>query len=140
MDDKGEYINVKFCLTGNVAANTTIGIGKSQVNVVYFQGVSIKGISGSPIFSDKTGEVVGVVSQRLTGIGKELQHLGDDIAHGKGTGISISGYEPGREALKIINVLDLQLANGLGMGTGASDASYALKKAKREYDRQHSKK
>ena len=40
--------------------------------------------------------------------------------------------------LPIINVLDLQLANGLGSGTGAADAAYALKKAQREYSRKRS--
>jgi S1-C subfamily serine protease len=133
LDEKGEYLNVRFCLTGTAAANTSFSIGKSQVNVIYFQGVSVKGISGSPIISDKTGQVVGVVSTKLTGIGRELQQLTDDIAQGKGRNIIINGYEPGTETLKIINVLDLQLANGLGMGVGAADAAYALKKAQRDY-------
>ena len=137
LDDQGDFINVKFCLAGLVAGKTTFGIGKSEVNAVYFQGVSVKGISGSPVISDDTGKVIGVVSTKLTGIGKDLQQLAQDIQHGKGQGVSISGFTPGQETLKVIRVLDLQLANGLGMATGARDAAYALKKAQREYKKQH---
>lgn len=137
LDEKGEQINIRFCLSESVTATTSFGIGKSQVNVIFFQGVSVKGISGSPIISHKTGQVVGVVNTKLTGVGPELQKLRDDIAHGKGTGISLGGIDPNENIGKVLNVLDLQLANGLGSGTGAADVAYALQKAKRAYARQH---
>ena len=89
LDESGEYINAKFCLRGTVAATTTFGSGKSQINVIYFQGVSVKGISGSPIISDKTGQVVGVVNTKLTGIGPELQKLRDDNTSGRVGGASL---------------------------------------------------
>jgi S1-C subfamily serine protease len=148
LDDKGEYINAKFCLAGLVAAYTSFGVGKSQVDAVYFQGPSVKGISGSPIISNKTGKVIGVVSTKLTGIGLGLQNVRQDrqreIDKEKAGGVEIrttmGGIDPAKSVSQIINVLDDQLANGLGMGTGASDAAYALKKAKRDYDKNHPKK
>ena len=76
----------------------------------------------------------------MTGIDRSLAELHEQIAAGMGRNVKISGFEPGTETDKIINVLDNQLANGLGTGTGAADAAYALKKAKREYKHTHPKK
>jgi len=74
-----------------------------------------------------------VVNTKLTGIAKSLQNLRDKIAHGAGGNIVVSGLEPGPAIGSIIDVLDLQLANGLGSGTGAADAAFAVKKAQRRY-------
>lgn len=141
LDEKGEQINVKFCLTETVAATTSFGIGKSQVNVIFFQGVSVKGISGSPIISHKTGQVVGVVNTKLSGIGPSVDSIRNNIRSTgevfKATGPHGEGYGLGGSILPIIDLLENQLANGLGSGTGAADAAYALKKAKRDYERQH---
>lgn len=124
----------RFCLSGTVAAQTALPLGNLQfLHTVYFQGVSIKGISGAPIISLVTGKVIGIVSTRLTGIGPDLQTLSDELASGKGMGISLSGINPNEAIGKVINVLDLQLANGLGSGTAAADAAYALKEAQRNY-------
>jgi hypothetical protein len=73
----------------------------------------------------------------MTGISRELAELRNQIAQGKGKGAMISGFEPGTEVDKIISVLDQQLANGLGTGTGAADIVYALKKAKRNHEKQN---
>lgn len=128
----------KFCLTGTVAAQTALPLGNLEfLNTIYFQGISIKGISGAPIISLQTGKVIGVVSTRLTGISNALADLHKQINAGLGRGITISGFEPGPEVDKIINVLDTQLANGLGSGTGAADAANTLQKAKSEYKRHH---
>jgi hypothetical protein len=45
-----------------------------------------------------------------------------------GNGFDMDEILPG-----IIDVLDIKLANGLGSGTGASDAADALRKAQAEY-------
>lgn len=141
LDEKEQQINVKFCLASTVAATTSFGIGKSQVNVIYFQGVSVKGISGSPIISHKTGQVIGVVNTKLSGIGPSLDSIRKNIRSVgevfQATGANGNGYGLGGSILPVIDLLDNQLANGLGSGTGAADAAYALKKAKREYERQH---
>jgi len=68
------------------------------------------------------------------GIGPGLQALSDDLATGKSTGMSLSGIDSNLSIRKIINVLDRQLANGLGSGSGASDAVNALKKAQKDWD------
>lgn len=107
---------------------------------IYFQGVSIKGISGAPIISLVTGKVIGIVSTRLTGIGTDLQKLSDDIVAGRvGGGVSMGAFTA-YDLKRVIDVLDLQLANGLGSGTGASDAAHALKQAKSDYEHSHPKK
>jgi S1-C subfamily serine protease len=124
----------QFCLTGTIAAQTSFPLGKGiHLDTVYFQGVSIKGISGAPIISLDTGKVIGIADARMTGISHSLSNLHDNIANGLGRNVLVSGLEPGTEIDKIITVLDQQLANGLGTGTGAADAAYALKKAQREY-------
>lgn len=143
LDENGEQINVRFCLAGTVAATTSFGVGKAQINVIYFQGVSVKGISGSPIISRKTGQVVGVVNTKLTGIGPGLDRVRRNAS--AGGDVQIIGthgnvIQVGGSIADIISVLDAQLANGLGSGTGAADAAYALKKAKRDYQHQHSAK
>jgi S1-C subfamily serine protease len=128
----------KFCLTGTVAAQTAFPLGNLEfLHTIYFQGVSIKGISGAPIISLQTGKVIGIVSTRLTGITSALSDLHENIAHGFGKNRSLGGFVPGAEIDKIIDVLDVQLANGLGSGTGASEAADNLEKAQREYKKRH---
>lgn len=130
----------KFCLSGTIAAQTALPLGNLQfLHTIYFQGVSIKGISGAPIISIQTGKVIGVVSTRLTGITDSLFTLHKEILGGLGRNITVSGLEPGTEIDKIITTLDTQLANGLGSGTGASDVADALKKAQLEYKRDPAK-
>ena len=128
----------RFCLSGTVAAQSAFPLGNLQfVHTVYFQGVSIKGISGAPIISLITGKVIGVVSTRLTGITPSLLEIKNNVtAHPPG--ISLGLFDPAVAAIQIIDVLDSQLANGLGSGTGVSDAIQTLKKAQRDY--QHPKK
>lgn len=131
----------RFCLTGTVAAQTSLPLGNLNfLHTIYFQGVSVKGISGAPIISLQTGKVIGIVTTRLTGITDALADLHKQIVDGRGGRISISGFEPGPDVDKIITVLDTQLANGLGSGTGASDAAYTLKAAQRDYQQAHPQK
>lgn len=133
-----------FCLAGTIAAKTSLTLGNLQfLKIIYFQGVSVKGISGAPIILLQTGKVIGIVSTKLTGIGPAL----DDVRKNTSAGgdVQILGTQGnqfgiGYSVTAIINVLDDQLANGLGSGTGASDAAVALNTTKQTYDRQHSKK
>jgi hypothetical protein len=139
----------KFCLSASFAAtdsvtvpvrgmtHTRTGVVPIQrdvkVDVIYFQGPSVKGISGSPIISRDTGRVVGIVSLKLTGIGQALMELKRQTAEGMGGGIGISGLEPGKAINQILTVMDDQLANGLGAAAGVDDPKYALKQAERIY-------
>ena len=99
-----------------------------KVEVIYFQGPSVKGISGSPIISRDTGKVIGIVTLKLTGITPALADLRE---RGKHTGIAFSGIgDPGLAFVQVIDVLDQQLANGLGAATGIDDPAHALNMAK----------
>lgn len=127
----------RFCLAGTVAAQTAFPLGNLEfLHTIFFQGVSIKGISGAPIISLVTGKVIGIVSTRLTGIGPDLQQFNDELHLGHKGGVSMGGLTV-EDIGRIIDILDLQLANGLGSGTGASDAANALQKAQADYKRHH---
>ena len=126
-------ITPRFCLAGTVAAQTSFGLGNLRyLHTIYFQGVSIKGISGAPIISLVTGKVIGIVSTKLTGIGQALDLTRQRLSSENGS-LQIGGFSTVSTTQAIIDVLDTQLANGLGSGTGASDAVYALEKAKSDY-------
>jgi len=126
-----------FCLSGTVAAQTAIPLGNlAFVHAVYFQGVSIKGISGAPIISLVTGKVIGIVSTRLTGISRGLDEARTSYTNfqsGMQATMVMSGVDVGKTVISLIDTLDQQLANGLGSGTGASDAASALKAAQKNY-------
>jgi S1-C subfamily serine protease len=125
-----------FCLSGTVVAQTALPLGNLQfLHTIYFQGVSIKGISGAPIISLVTGKVIGIVSTKLTGIGRALEDTRQALS--QGGEMTVGGFSSVRTTTAIIDTLDNQLANGLGSGTGASDAANALKRAKSEYTQLH---
>jgi hypothetical protein len=109
-------IAMKFCLAGNIAAKASQGVGDAQINVVFFQGVSVKGISGAPIISLENGSVIAIEDLRLTGIGPGLERAKQELAAGAGSGVIISGLNFGPVMKDLVNVLDEQLANGLGAG------------------------
>jgi S1-C subfamily serine protease len=148
---EGTNVLTRFCLSAEFAATDVVtvpvkrtnkthkGVTPTQkdvkVDVVYFQGPSIKGISGSPIISRDTGQVVGIVSVKLTGISTQLAELNKQIAAGVGSGISLSGLEPNKAIYEIITVLDNQLANNLGAATGIDDPKYALGRTVRKSGR-----
>jgi serine protease Do len=131
----------RFCLTGTIAANASLPLGNGNyLDTIFFQGISIKGISGSPIISHETGKVIGVVSTKLTGINDSLEEVGVAINTAPHMEIGSGGVGFVASLGQVINVLDTQLANGLGSGTGAADAAYGLKQAKRIYEKQHPRK
>jgi S1-C subfamily serine protease len=130
----------RFCLTGTVAAQSTFPLGGLNfLHTIYFQGVSIKGISGAPIISLITGKVVGIVSTRLTGISQGLDEtrttLVVGIPGGPNATFQIMGVDFGKTITTLIDTLDQQLANGLGSGNGASDAAFALKEVQHSYEK-----
>jgi len=138
-------ISTKFCLSALIAASDleTVRVSGAdqvgrplrrdvKVDVIYFQGPSVKGISGSPIISRDTGHVVGIVTQKLTGIGQSLSDLKKETARGTGSGHKISGLDLGNTTNQILTVLDDQLANDLGAATGIDDPKHALTQAQRQ--------
>ncbi len=125
----------KFCLAGTIAAQVAFPLsGLNYRHAIYFQGVSVKGISGAPIISLINGQVIGIVSTKLTGLSNSLLALRSSLITNGTGGIAFSGIgDPGQFALDITDVLDRQLANGLGSGTGAADAANDLNIAKQNY-------
>jgi Trypsin-like peptidase domain len=143
------YVNNKFCLSASFAAigTETIPIsgtvfsakGNSPVNkdvkvdVVYFQGPSVKGISGSPIISRDSGKVVGIVSTKLTGISGGLDEQRKKIIEGsRYVKMTTMGVDYSAVLTEIVDTLDRQLANGLGSATGIDDPKEALRKAQQK--------
>ena len=149
---EGRNVAAKFCLTGTFAANDSITLpiegtrptakgrvpfhADIQVNVIYFEAPSVKGISGSPLISRDNGRVVGIVSTKLTGIGNSLNEMRNRAAQAENTGakVEIMGIDPTQFTIETVNVLDAQLANGLGSAVAIDDAKKALN------HEQHSKK
>ncbi len=147
---EGRNVSTKFCLSGTFAASDSISIPIDgaqttprgtiplhqdvQVDVIYFQAPSVKGISGSPIISRDTGQVVGIVSTKLTGIGNSLAEMRDRAIQAQNSGgrVSIMGIDPTKFTIETVNVLDSQLANGLGSAVGIDDPKEALKRAQRK--------
>ena len=86
-------------------------------NIIVFQGPNNKGLSGSPLISNRTGHVVGIVSGRIVGITKELVAIRQEAAKVQnavrfgGGGASVA---PGEAILQLINVLDAFLMSGMG--------------------------
>jgi S1-C subfamily serine protease len=140
----GPSVKDKFCLSGTIAYSgpTSVPItvvtskGPSTVNVnvdvVYFQGPSVQGLSGSPIISRDTGRVIAILTSKLTGISEALARTKQDIEAGPAPGIRmemiIGNKVPLERTLSgLITVMDQQLANGLGAGTGIEDAKAVLR-------------
>jgi hypothetical protein len=129
----------KFCLSGSVAysgetneaISGTTPKGPATVNVsvdvIYFQGPSVKGLSGSPIISRDTGHVVAILTSKLTGIDAALVRARQMLASAGNAGLSINGVHNEETEISLIDTLDTQLANGLGAGTGVEDAKAAMR-------------
>jgi hypothetical protein len=142
----GPSVKDKFCLSGTIAysgstdvsvpINTSVGPSAVNVNVdvIYFQGPSVKGLSGAPIISRDTGHVVAILTSKLTGISPALDKAGRSIHTLKGTGAELLVGPVGfMETFgDIIDTMDTQLANGLGAGTGIEDPKFALRRILRQ--------
>lgn len=124
----------KFCLSGTVSAQGSFPLGNLEfIHTIYFQGVSIKGISGAPIISLAIGKVIGIVDTRMTGISRGLEEAGIQLETYPRGAIAFGSLELGTAIHGLIDTLSTQLANGLGTGSGATDAANLLTKTKRDY-------
>jgi S1-C subfamily serine protease len=140
-------VETKFCLSASFAAVQveTVPVNGSQpvngrkvpfnkdvkVDVVYFQGPSVRGLSGSPVVSRDNGRVVGILSTKLTAISPSLAELKEETAKGLGANVYLSGLQPGPAINQILTVLDNQLANGLGSAVGIDDPKEAAESLRR---------
>jgi Trypsin-like peptidase domain len=135
----GPGIKDKFCLSGTVAYSGSLDVPITietpkktstvnvNVDVIYFQGPSIKGLSGAPIISRDTGHVVAILTSRLTGINESLSAQRQALKHPGVELTGAAGFSLSETLRSTIEVLDTQLANGLGAGTGIEDPRFALR-------------
>jgi S1-C subfamily serine protease len=145
----GGNVRNKFCLSVNLAAISVESVPVSgttssakgvvpfnrdvKVDVIYFQGPSVKGISGSPVISRDTGNVVGIVSTKLTGISAALDEdrkriIGSRRYFRETTG----GVDTFAVLTGLIDTLDNQLANGMGSATGIDDPEEVLRRIEKK--------
>lgn len=82
-------------------------------DVVTFQGPNNRGLSGAPLVSNRTGNVVGIVTSRLVGISDKLEDIRKGAAIAAGS-IRLSGVDPNAAILELTNVLDAYLMSGMG--------------------------
>jgi hypothetical protein len=98
---------------------TTAGTGaENAVNLIVFQGPTNKGLSGAPVISNKTGAVVGIVTNKIAGIGPKLEAM--RVAAKGQPGVTIvvetAGINPVESIVELTNVLDIYLISGMGVG------------------------
>jgi len=87
-----------------------------QIKYIVFQGPNNKGMSGGPVIDNKTGNVVGIVSNRIAGIGEPLAKTREQINATRGSGfVQIMGVDPNANILALIDVLDQYLMTGMGV-------------------------
>jgi S1-C subfamily serine protease len=134
----------KFCLSGIVAysgqtevpvrvqtpkSTTTVNV---SVDVIYFQGPSVQGLSGAPIISRDSGHVIAILTSKLTGINESLAKDRKGLIEGGIAGLYVGGVHEEGTIKTLIDTLESQLANGLGAGTGIEDAKAAMRHALRQ--------
>lgn len=121
---------LKFCLSASIASRTKIPSPSGVFSFFFFQGPSIKGISGSPVISRANGQVIGIVDTSLAGISPALRQARKNAE--KGTQIRIGSVNYADVIMETIDVLDDQLANGLGGALGINPASEKLAEAEKQ--------
>lgn len=101
------------------------------INAIIFQGPNNKGLSGGPLISIQTGNVVGIVTSRLIGIGPDLEQIRKQIIAGKEGGVSMTllGVDPNDGILKLTNVLDAYLMSGMGAAVAIDYAAVSVPKS-----------
>lgn len=108
-------------LTGLISAR---GVER-DVSFIVFQAPNNKGLSGAPVISNRTGKVIGIVQNRLIGIGSELSKMRDDLTSPPGTtagGVFVNGVSNVNSTIALINVLDAYLMSGMGAAIGIDSA------------------
>lgn len=94
------------------------------VNLVIFQGPNNKGMSGAPLISNRTGNVVGIVTSRLVGISDDLIKIRNQALN-SGT-VRIGQVSPLDAIVEITNVLDANLTSGMGASVAVDYAKVSL--------------
>ena len=111
-----------FGLPGPVLIKATVATTLAEmaqgtrVQAVVFQGPNNKGMSGGPVILSRTGRAVGITSNRIAGIGKELDDARRLIQATQGSGsVRIMGVDPNAAILALTDTLDKYLMSGMGV-------------------------
>jgi len=125
---------VRFCLSASIASGAAIATPVGKLDIIFLQGPSVEGISGAPVISEETGEVVGIVTLKLTGITPALRQQKRNVEafRASGSSVSFGGVNVVDTISGLIDTLETQLANGLGAATGAKDAAEKLTEAQKK--------
>lgn len=118
------------CMASAVYIDIDVATGKRS-NVIVFQGPSNRGLSGSPLILNRTGEVVGIVSFRLAGITLELERMRAEAAKMQDKVVIGGGggrIAPGAAVVELTNVLDRSLTSGMGTAYAIDYLAAALPK------------
>lgn len=110
-------------LSAQVAGKNTVQtIGPISTRAIFFQAPVRKGFSGSPIFSNSTGHVIGIVTTRVFGIQPVLDQVRKAFLKTKGhSSMAFMGIDFADTNIALVDGLDLDLVTGLG---SAVDAVY----------------
>jgi S1-C subfamily serine protease len=90
--------------------------GPKLTNIMIFQAPARKGFSGSPLFNNATGHVVGIVNTRLVGISNALDEARETLKTAQqGPYRQVTfGTDYGATILGLIDVFDDNLISGMG--------------------------
>lgn len=106
-------VSAKFALlSGSLRGN------KIFSDIILIQAPIARGFSGAPLLSQKSKKVIGVVTNRVGGIGPKLEEVRENIDKSKRgpviATVMISGIDPNESIKELINVLDRFLSAGVG--------------------------
>lgn len=112
---------------------TTVVESSNGVNIqaVVFQGPNNKGMSGGPVILNRTGHVLGITSNRIAGIGKELDETRQYIRSIQGSGsVRLMGVDPNAAIVALTDTLDKFLMSGMGVAISVENIKRELPAAK----------
>jgi len=113
-----------FLLQATVAARFAMPspVSGATVNAVFFQSPANVGLSGSPVISNKSGKVVGIVSSKLVGLSPGLESILQQVSLPQSGGIVIGGVNFIPTMKELLQMLNERLISGMG---GAVAVDYA---------------
>jgi S1-C subfamily serine protease len=126
-------------VTGIVSAKSeeTIAVRPKayQLRKIIFQVPVRGGVSGSPVFSNATGHVIGIETSKVFGITQQLDNARESIRT-SGFEISMGKVDLGDTIASLIDTLKENLISGLGSAVDISYAKEMLEEAKKDTPKQ----
>ena len=112
--DPPTLVNISARVSGRNVIRNPVGI-PGDVNAIIFQAPINRGLSGSPLISNRSGKVVGIVSTRLAGVPIGLLNFRDRLKiNADENGVQDPQSETDKALVEVISVLDNSLVSGMG--------------------------